>query len=555
MAIFLNNLEHYYDETLLILAENILSNKLLTHFVKHDMGVYSADIQTYEVEIQLKAEKIVASSCDCKSQQEHCAHEVALAMYLRKFLIQQKIDKNTKKQQSAVSSRLNISTILRDLDSDDLKEFIREYARKDKKFSTTFKSVFIHKTAVLDDNKYHNYLRSILPSKDYKNPSLNNCRTIQKVYNKLIEGADENFIQGDFLEPWQCVQAILEYHYPIILKDNVLKLGFEQQLKTLIQLLGKIYAHTNAYELKQKIEAFVFTEVQKFNYRNNSNAINYFLQILQKFKTSYDEGVEEVCKNGILSSSNPISYHATTFAIYIQLMYQWKQKTALKKWLQGQYFSPVLILKTAEILLLQQKGKTAEWFLNHTIHANYSKRDYLALLEGTQAFYLEIKQYESAIKYGLKAFEIKPKVMHFESLVEPDQSLISKEVFEAFEQILIQAHETGNHELALIKAQLLICSDQIEGLCDYLKEINDIDVYLNVLDGIPKAYANNHKDLLIYIIDSYLNAHFGDKPVKKLRQLIQALNYANEVDLINHLELHIKEKFVSRKNLMEEILY
>ena len=328
MAIFLNNLEHYYDETLLILAENILSNELLTHFVKHEMGVYSADIQTYEVEIQLKAEKIVASSCDCKSQQEHCAHEVALAMHLRKFLIQQKIERNTKKQQSAVSSRLNISTILRDLESDDLKEFIREYARKDKKFSTAFKSAFIHKTAVLDDNKYHNYLRSVLPSKDYKNPSLNNCRTIQKVYNKLIEGAEENFIQGDFLEPWQCVQAILEYHYPIILKDNVLKLGFEQQLKTLIQLLSKIYAHTNAYELKQKIEAFVYTEVQKFNYRNNSNAINYFLQILQKFKTSYDEGVEEVCKNSILSSSNPISYHATTFAIYIQLMFQWKQKTS-----------------------------------------------------------------------------------------------------------------------------------------------------------------------------------------------------------------------------------
>ena len=145
--------------------------------------------------------------------------------------------------------------------------------------------------------------------------------------------------------------------------------------------------------------------------------------------------------------------------------------------------------------------------------------------------------------------------MHFESLVEPDQSLISKKVFEAFEQILIQLHETGNDEIALIKAQLLICSGQIDVLCDYLKEINDIDVYLHVLDAIPKAYKDSHKDLLIYIVDSYLNAHFGDKPVKKLRKLIQALSYADEVDLINHLELHIKEKFVSRKNLMEEILY
>lgn len=555
MAIFLNNLEHYYDETLLILAENILSNELLTHFVKHEMGVYSADIQSYEVEIQLKAEKIVASSCDCKSQQDHCAHEVALAMHLRKFLIQQKIEKNNKKQQSAVSSRLNISTILRDLESSDLKEFIREYARKDKKFSTAFKSAFIHKTAVLDNNKYNNYLRSILPAKDYKNPSVNNCRTIQKVYNKLIEGAEENFIQGDFLEPWECIQAILEYHYPIILKENVLKLGFEQQIKTLIQLLGKIYAHTNAYELKQKIEDFVYTEVQKFNYRNNSNAINYFLQILQKFKSTYDKRVEEVCTNSILSSNNPIPYHATTFAIYINLMVQWKQKTPLKNWLQAQHFSPVLILKTAEILLLQQKEKNAEWFLNHVIHANYPQREYLALLEGTQAFYLEIEQYKNAIKYGLKAFEIKPKVIHFESLLESDQSVISKEVFEAFIQILNQHYKEGNNEIALIRGQLLVYSGQIEALCDYLKEINDIDVYLNVLDDIPKEFKDRHKDLLIYIVDSYLNAHFGDKPVQKLRQLIQALNYADEVDLINHLENHIKEKFVSRKNLMEEILY
>lgn len=553
MSIPINNIEHYFDENLVLIAENILENKLVHNLSKHDQGVWTAEVQAYEVELQIKSSKLVAFTCECHKGTEGCSHVVASLMLLRRQIIQKNLEKQERKERSFIPNKLNITAILKQVSDEDIREFVREYARADKKLSTALKAAFIHKVDVVDDNKYLNYLKSILPSKDYKNPSFNSGRKLLNAYKTLLKGTADCFVLGEFLEVWNCVSAILTFHYPLSDKLNIQKHDFEPVIIEAIQLLSKTYLNTNAIELKERIEAFTTDEIAKVHYRLESNAFIYWLKLLFKFDNPETDRISELCQQIMVKDDLDINKKATVFTLYIGLIKKWKQLKNLKNWIKSQYLSPSLLLKTSENLFMQDKPKDAKWLLKQINKAIYSKEEIMLLRKGLFETEIQSEQFEDAIKTGIECFKLNPEGIYFKRLLEstPEDFAMS------FKPLFTQEIESINDLLLKTRmhCEFAIAENDFSRLIEYLKDYNDLNLYMQFLDHIPNTFNDEHKDLITILLKKYLEEHFGEKPIIKVRNLLKqyAINGNNELRSIT--EAFIQKNYASRKNLIDEILY
>lgn len=553
MSIPINNLEHHFDENLVLIAENILENNLVNNLTKHEQGVWTAEVQGYEVEVQIKSSKIVAHTCECPKGNEPCSHLVATSMLLRRQLIQKNLENQEKRERSFIPNKLNITAILKQISDEDIREFVREYARSDKKLSTALKAAFIHKVDVVDDYKYLNYLKSILPAKEYKNPSFNSGRKLFNAYKTLLKGSSDCFVLGEFLEVWNCVSAILSFHYPLSDKANIQKHDFNPLIIETIQMLSKTYLNTNAVELKEKIEFFTMDEIHKVHYHLTSNAFAYWLKLLFKFDNPDKERIAELCEQILSKQDISLDNKAMVFTLYVGLIKKWKQLRTLKSWMKSQYINPALLLKTSENLFLQNKPSDAKWLLKQIDAKIYSSAELILLKKGLFETEIQSGELEEAIKTGLTCFKESPDSHYFKRLIETDDPVINDEVKSAFvkEINLIEDKylRTQLHcEFALAKKDFITLIDQ-------LKEYKNINLYINYVNQIPNDFNKKHEDLIKEILKAYLGEHFGEKPILKVRNLLRLFASNGQTELKSITETYIQKNYASRKNLIDEILY
>lgn len=553
MTIPINNIEHYFDENLVLIAENILENKQVHALAKHEQGVWTADVQGFEVEVQIKSSKIVAYTCECPKGNESCSHVVATIMLIRRRIIQKNLEQQEKKERSFIPNKLNITAILKQISDDNIREFVRNYARTDKKFSTALKAAFIHKVDVADDNKYYTYLRSILPAKEYKNPSFNSGRKLLNAYTNLLDGSEECFVLGEFLEVWLCVSSILNFHYPLSDKSNIQKHNFEPLILKTIQILSKAYLNTNALELKEKIELFTIEEIHKVHYRLDSSAFMYWLKLLYKFNKPDTDRISTLCHKILSNGSIELQKKAAIFALYIGLIKKWKQLKDLKQWLKSTYLPPALLLKAAENLYLQGNGNDAKWLLKNISTKTLSTEESLLLKQGLFETEIQSDQYEAAIKIGLECFRIKPEKLYFTRLFQTQSSAQKEEIKSLFIKEL--ENISDKNIKARIQCQLSIADADINELIATLERSKDLNLYLEFLEDISLDYQSKHKKLIQILLKEYLKEHFGEKPAIKIRGLLKEYNKIGNNELRSVTENYIQKNYASRKTLIDEILY
>jgi hypothetical protein len=553
MTIQINNIEHYFDENLVLIAENILENDQVSDLTKHDQGVWTSEVQGFEVEVQVKASKVVAFTCECHKGTEGCSHVVATIMLLRRQLIQENLKKQERSRQSFIPNKLNITAILKQIPDEQIREFVRNYARSDKKFSTAIKAAFIHRVDVIDDNKYLSYLKSILPTKEYKNPSFNSARKLLNAYKTLLEGTEESFALGEFLEVWQCTSSILSFHYPLSDKSNIQKHNFEPIVLNAVQTLTKAYLNTNAPELKEKIEEFTLQEVDKVHYRLESNAFLYWLKLLYKFKEPEKSKIIDLCQKVLLTDDLNTDKKATIFALFFGLIKQWKSLVLFKQWLKDQKLKTALLLKTAETLYLQGSPSDARWILSNINTKNYPKGELLLIKKGLFETEILSENFEHALNIGLDCFKTEPESLYFQRLLELQTKEESKLTVESFNRLIDEVEDLNLH--TSLKCELAVAQEDYPKLINILSQHQNLDLYIKLFENIPTQLTEEHQNLVRLIIENYLSEHFGEKPIIKIRKLLNLFSSKGKPELRNNIEDFIQSNYASRKKLIDEILY
>lgn len=555
MSIPIHNIEHYFNENLVLVAENLLDKNLAGDLHRLEQGVWTAEVQGFEVEIQLKASKIVAHTCECPSTEPVCSHLVAAAMLLRKKLISDEQEKKEKKANDFIPKKLNISSILKYASEDELKDFLREYARGDKKFSSVLKAHFIHQVEVYDPYKYLTFLKGILSKGELNKPTFAAARRLKKTYDILQNKADESIILGHMLEAWLNAKAILEFHHPVAQRENVLKVNFNEQIECAIAHIDRIYKLSTVIELKEEIEAYVQEEVLKGQYRRiYDNAFNQWIQLIGKFNSSPVEEIFQLCQTYILENGRNQDSKINCFKHYYRLLKKENRLEELYNFTSQAELSPFLLVQFADNLSQLEEGEVGLHILNQRLQSKQSEMEKKILYPAVFEIALRTNKKDLLLKTGVECMLSNTDIHYYESLMQTKIKGLSENKIKSYFQKAISNIESKDAQTKLY-AQFYLCNEDYTSYFKFMDNEGSIDLHIKYCHQIPEDYNKEHKELLKQLVSIYLENHFGDKPAVKLRKIFAILHDNEQNKLSQDLERFINKKFSNRKRLIEDIFY
>ena len=125
-------------------------------------GFWNAEVggsEFYEVEVQLhKTDEIIESSCDCPYDGDICKHVIAVLYTIR----EEKVI-NIDVSETKIPKKLSFQDLLGKITLKEYKEFIRDYASRDKDFKTSFELSFADRDETIDlGKKYSDALKRVI---------------------------------------------------------------------------------------------------------------------------------------------------------------------------------------------------------------------------------------------------------------------------------------------------------------------------------------------------------------------------------------------------------
>ena len=170
MKFLLDHLEQYIPDELVEQAEQYLEQGAISPLKEVEKNLWSANVAAgadYEVEVQLRGEKVIAYSCDCEQYgpKSVCAHLTAVFLQLRPLIRQRKEQKKEQKVALNSPKRLTTNIILQQVNPEDLKEFVRSFARTNRQFALALKARFASLVSEIDrEEKYDQLLATAIKS-------------------------------------------------------------------------------------------------------------------------------------------------------------------------------------------------------------------------------------------------------------------------------------------------------------------------------------------------------------------------------------------------------
>lgn len=166
---YLTKIEHNFNEDLYVGGEEILdSDKIAISYEKPPLFKFAIEnsASINYVELAIKTSKLDQHICSCSQMKIEgiCNHISAAYLFLRReLLIREETQKTAKKPVRKKARSKQVSEILRHVNGESLLNFVRQYARTDKKFSTALKVHFLSQNQNIKAGDIKHILDSIIP--------------------------------------------------------------------------------------------------------------------------------------------------------------------------------------------------------------------------------------------------------------------------------------------------------------------------------------------------------------------------------------------------------
>lgn len=174
------------------------------------------DGQTYEVEIQHPFLKKQKFSCDCSYFKKHknCKHIVAFLYYLRDWKQQIKDTKDKKVHQDKKTegriNTLSVTQIINQIDNDELIDYVKRYAKTDKKFALKLKVHFAQKIDLIDNKqKYAQILNALIKPVTQKGFgfSISETKYAMEVLAEFLDQIHDNLALAEYREAYNILEV------------------------------------------------------------------------------------------------------------------------------------------------------------------------------------------------------------------------------------------------------------------------------------------------------------------------------------------------------------
>jgi hypothetical protein len=261
------NIELLYPSDLFLKGEELFERKAVVDITNVEKGLYNfiiKDGSNIEVEWLKPMTRYQKATCSCNFFKDNkvCKHIIAALLAYKDTLV-------IKPQETLISEKhatLNINNVLNGVSKEELKNFIKTYARTDKKFSTALKVQFARKVNLRDnEKKYKSLLDSVIRpiSNDKTHIKISDAKSLLNIVDDFYNQAQDSMAIGEFGEAFYLCKVSLTklcyvYHYTDFLRTEL-----ENEINKNHSLLSLLLAESKSHELSETIIGFI---VELINY-------------------------------------------------------------------------------------------------------------------------------------------------------------------------------------------------------------------------------------------------------------------------------------------------
>lgn len=537
--------ELHFDGDLIFQGEQLYDQGAVQEIHKPEKSLYVVMVYDeifYEVELFSPFAQRRKCSCECDHYKSHkaCKHITAGLFALRTQLKNEQERKAQKAKQNTTPKKLNINTLLQDLDKRDILQFIKGYARKDKNFNIALKAHFARKVD-LEDNKakYKSILDSIIKpitsiNNRAKSADLKNFINISK---ELISQMEDALSLSDYKDAHYIVEAgiskaeYVRYHYDSYADET------SQISDRYHELLILLYQRVHASELKNSLLALIKELPQRSYYRHNKFKSHlYYLLIQKEYKDKELLGALKVIIEEILDTKRLEEHDKVTILSLLVMI---------------DYYTTSL--------------KNLEWFLND--HAGLTMNVVDRLVDAEEAE-VSVKLMKKLKTHFPKSRELKRKLLQVyltlgkisdlvkllpTYVIQSDdlrllyklESKVSNEQWTEVIMKVINHYKTKPDKLHIL-ASLYDHEEDYESLLQLLTEHSDLELVMQYDNNLHKAYPKElleiYKKSLAQVLDSYL----GEKAQISVKKALYHIEQIGARKIQRNLQAYLEKEYKHR---------
>jgi hypothetical protein len=535
----LEKFELSLDESTYLSGEDLYDQSAVCDLIKGESNLYTANVVdegiTYEVEIQNPASLQRKSTCDCKSYQSkgNCPHIVAALLAIRRKITKPKSPKKrvkSKKQEHKFNARVIAGT----LTVDEMRAFLIDYSRRDRKFDLFLKAKFSKKIEMVDNStKYKAIVDALIPpakNSDYK-ISKASVNHVMKFFEEFLIQIEDSLAMKQFKEAFEIFDPVFKKisyvrHYS---RDTVEKLE-EINIKY-HKILLRILRTQAAPELIEEIKLYMLS-LASYSYYNVSDFSYNMLYMLYAYDQNYIGEISDVINEEVITSQDPLN-----IALYFYFNENKLNEKVLAEW----YNDQTTLIRAMEILIDNKCESTAKVILDiaHTLGWKNSAFDdiYLSIMKLDN-------NYQEFISYAIAKLLETQQFYFYRLMINKLEPELYNMAYDAIDKV---APELDSDLICRIHA----FNKNFDSLMKNIISREDIFLAMKYDDHLISTHAEALTDFYLRTIENYLDNHMGYEADRYVNNILDHLRIRNNKTLIRKIKKMISEKYPHRKRFLQ----
>lgn len=566
----IKNIETFFPEKVVEQAEALIQEGLVQGIVYLEKKIWTMKVgETYEelkegnafeVELQLTGKKVKRGTCDCdfyqqnlSSKSNHCKHIIAGLFALRKHLLEKELERQkTTRVTPFKHKRLTTISVLNSVDPEALKNFVRAYARNDKKFALSLKARFAHAVEVENDKeKYMQLLQATFSSVTTTKDKIkyNSLQQIQLVITDILDHVDDAIALEHYAEASDILQAII-----IKLSPNIKRA--ENHEDRILELLGSAFAFFKNLikkdlppELKREIWQFCFEQFdgrEHKKYGTNSHFLAFLLDLTTEKKYA-NILLEKI--NSELTNTFDQKKKGVLLLFKMKLVEEF-EKTSLSAFIKENLEESEVLLAAIRNSVQQKKYADARQLALKGLEMQKSVQVRNELDDILLNIALKTQQIQDITIYARKRFLVTYEFHFYQILKNTVSKGWKKEVKNLLNLIEVQPFSPQKRNtFAVVFGE----EKMYKELIDFIKKNRSLDLLekydVQLIEDFKQEIFELYEDLL----DGYLRNHLGRQTSTKIRDIFYHLKKIGAKKLVYKLAKQYREEYPERHTLMEEL--
>lgn len=554
----LQNIEAHVNDRFLIIGETLYEQGKVVDLMETERHLWLATVVNNEVEIQITPTKVRAVTCECKHYEAEgiCEHITAVLLKLRSEKSKIQSSKKTKKKRtSSIAKKLTTSVILQYISNEELKAFVKDYAKTNKQFGLALKARFAVAVPMADDReKYYQLIDTTVKSSRTRNDRILYAGKLKliKIIKELLAQTEDYVATENFTDAFYILQAIIVKCAPLYTKIEGENEKYFTVVKQAFDQLTHLLKANPAPVMQDEILDFCLEQVPKTVY-TFGGFTSFFFEILLKLAEEKSKlgrisaAIDDQLAQGKLQGQNKANLLITK----LNLLDKKGDAVAAEKLVFENLQEPQLMLFVTARAMENGNNGRVRFLAEQGLESDFPN----TIKSKLEAYLFDLAIQENNVpeikKYGRKSLLKAKKIEDYEIL---KKACTSEEWADYIEEILLDLEKQSySLEKRDIIAEILAREERFEDLFAFIIQIRSLDLLQRYDERLICINKVPVYTLYEDILNSHIRHHIGRQSSEKIRVALQHLHQIGARKLADKITEKLRINYPERFTLIEEL--